>query len=45
MPEKEYKPTKVLETKEEYARDSVSGKLGKITPERVEAKIVFGYLY
>lgn len=41
MPEKEYKPTEEVETKEGYVKDPVSGKLVKITPERVEAKIVF----
>jgi len=41
MPEKEYKPTEELETKEGYVKDPVSGRLVKITPERVEAKIVF----
>jgi type I restriction enzyme M protein len=41
MPEKEYKPTEELEAKEGYVKDPVSGKLVKITPERVEAKIVF----
>ncbi len=41
MTEKEYKPTEELEAKEGYVKDPVSGKLVKITPERVEAKIVF----
>jgi len=41
MPEKEYKPTEELEAKEGYVKDPVSGRLVKITPERVEAKIVF----
>lgn len=41
VPEKEYKPTEELEIKEGYVKDPVSGKLVKITPERVEAKIVF----
>lgn len=41
MPEKEYKPTEELEVKEGYVKDPVSGRLVKITPERVEAKIIF----
>lgn len=41
MPEKEYKQTEELEAKEGYVKDPVSGKLVKITPERVEAKLVF----
>jgi type I restriction enzyme M protein len=41
MPEKEYKPTEELEAKEGYVKDPVSGRLVKMTPERVEAKIVF----
>jgi type I restriction enzyme M protein len=41
MREKEFKSTEELETKEGYVKDPVSGKLVKITPERVEAKIVF----
>lgn len=41
MPEKEYKPTEELEAKEGYFKDPVSGRLVKITPERVEAKLVF----
>lgn len=41
MPEKEYKPTEELEAKEGYIKDPVTGRLVKITPERVEAKIIF----
>jgi type I restriction enzyme M protein len=41
MPEKEYRPTEELETKEGYVEDPVSGRLVKKTPERVEPKIVF----
>jgi len=41
MADKEYKPTEELEAKEGYVKEPVSGKLVKITPERVEAKIVF----
>jgi len=41
MPEKEYKPTEELEVKEGYVKDPISGRLVKITPERVEAKIIF----
>ncbi len=41
MPEKEYKPTEELEGKEGYVKDPVSGRLVKITPERVEAKLIF----
>ena len=43
MPEKEYKPTEELEAKEGYVKDPVSGRLVKITPERVEAKIIFAH--
>lgn len=41
MPEKEFKPTEEVEAKEGYVKDPVSGRLVKITPERVEAKLVF----
>lgn len=41
MPEKEYKPTEEIETKEGYVKDLVTGKLVKATPERIEAKIIF----
>lgn len=41
MPGKEYRPTEELEAKEGYVKDPVSGRLVKITPERVEAKIIF----
>ena len=41
MPEKEFKPTEEFETKEGYIKDPISGRLVKITPERVEAKLIF----
>lgn len=41
MSEKEYKPTEELEAKEGYVKDPLSGRFVKITPERVEAKLVF----
>jgi len=41
MPEKEFKPTEEIKVKEGYVKDPVSGRLVKITPERVEAKIIF----
>ncbi len=41
MPEKEFKPTEEFEAKEGYIKDPVTGRLVKITPERVEAKIIF----
>jgi len=41
MPEKKFKPTEELEAKEGCIKDPVSGRLVKVTPERVEAKIVF----
>jgi type I restriction enzyme M protein len=41
MPEKEFRPTEELDVKEGYIKDPISGRLVKITPERVEAKIIF----
>lgn len=40
-PEKEYNPNEELEAKEGYVKSTVSGRLVKITLERVETKNCF----